>query len=60
MRNGLLVIGYLLAFFIVVAIRDALPDNDWVIALVSAGLLIGGLAVWLYVARNQRPDEPVS
>lgn len=60
MRNGLLVMGYLLAFFVVVAIRDALPDNDWVVALVAAGLLISGLAVWIYVARNQRPDEPVS
>ncbi|WP_158665559.1 hypothetical protein [Pontimonas salivibrio] len=55
-RNRILVFGYLMVFFVVVQTRDALPENDWVIALVATALLTLGLILWVYVARH--PPHP--
>ncbi|MDR9397178.1 hypothetical protein [Pontimonas sp.] len=57
MRNRILVFAYLVAFFLVVQTRDALPDNDWVVAFVATALLTLGLALWVFVARNPPPDQ---
>lgn len=56
-RNRVLVLGYLAVFFIVVQTRDALPENDWLVALVAAALMSLGLLLWVFVAQNPPPRQ---
>ena len=62
MRNGLLVIGYMIAFALIVYTYDSWSDDELVVTGVVAAFLFTGLALWVFVAQQHRrpPDDPSS
>lgn len=59
MRNGLLVIGYMIVFAIMVFSYESWNDNELVVMGVVAAFLFTGLALWVFVAQKHRnpPEE---
>ena len=48
MRNRWILLGYLSLFFVVVSFYDAYKQNDLLVILAAAVILIGGLAAWIW------------
>lgn len=57
MRNGLLVIAYMIVFAIMVFSYESWSDNELVVMGVVAAFLFTGLALWLFVAQKHRPPR---
>jgi hypothetical protein len=55
MRNGLLVIAYMVVFALMVFSYEAWADDDLVVIAVVAAFLFTGLALWVFVAQKHRP-----
>jgi len=54
MRNGLLVISYLVVFALMVFSYESWSDDNLVVTAVVAVFLFAGLALWVYVAQKFR------
>ena len=48
MRNRWILLGYLALFFGVVALYDSYKDNDLLVILAAAIILITGLIAWVW------------
>ena len=48
MRNRYILIGYLVLFALVVGFYDSYRDNDLLVVLAAATILITGLAAWVW------------
>ena len=57
MRNGLLVIAYMIVFAIMVFSYESWNDNELVVMGVVAAFLFAGLALWVFVAQKHRPPR---
>ncbi len=57
MRNGLLVLAYLVVFAVIVFSYDTWADDDLVVIGVVAAFLFTGLALWVFVAQKHRPPR---
>jgi ABC-type nickel/cobalt efflux system permease component RcnA len=57
MRNGLLVIAYMIVFAIMVFSYESWSDNELVVMGVVAAFLFTGLALWVFVAQKHRPPR---
>jgi hypothetical protein len=57
MRNRWILIGYLSLFFVVVSLYDAYKQNDLLVILAAAIILIGGLAAWIWSVQPKKGDE---
>jgi len=54
MRNGLLVIAYMVVFALMVFSYESWSDDNLVVTAVVAFFLFAGLALWVYVAQKFR------
>jgi len=54
MRNGLLVIAYMVVFALMVFSYESWSDDNLVVTAVVAVFLFAGLALWVYVAQKFR------
>ena len=54
MRNGLLVIAYMVVFALMVFSYESWSDDNLVVTVVVAVFLFAGLALWVYVAQKFR------
>jgi general stress protein CsbA len=57
MRNRWILLGYLSLFFIVVSLYDAYQENELLVILAAAIILIGGLAAWLWSVQPKKGDQ---
>lgn len=57
MRNRWILLGYLSLFFVVVSLYDAYKENDLLVILAAAVILIGGLAAWIWSVQPKKPDQ---
>lgn len=57
MRNRWILIGYLSLFFVVVGLYDSYKDNDLLVVLAAATLLITGLLAWIWSVQPKKPDR---
>jgi uncharacterized membrane protein YqjE len=57
MRNRWILLGYLSLFFVVVSLYDAYRDNDLLVILAAAIILIGGLAAWIWSVQPKKGDQ---
>jgi hypothetical protein len=57
MRNRWILLGYLSLFFVVVGLYDAYKQNDLLVILAAAVILIGGLAAWIWSVQPKKPDQ---
>lgn len=48
MRNRWILLGYLALFFAVVGLYDSYKDNDLLVVLAAAILLVTGLLAWVW------------
>ena len=48
MRNRWILLAYLGLFFVVVSFYDSYKDNDLLVILAAAIILVGGLAAWVW------------
>lgn len=55
MRNGLLVIAYMVVFALMVFSYESWADDELVVTGVVAAFLFTGLALWVFVAQKHRP-----
>ena len=54
MRNGLLVIAYMVIFALMVFSYESWSDDDLVVTAVVAVFLFTGLALWVFVSQKYR------
>jgi hypothetical protein len=54
MRNRWILIGYLALFFGVVSLYDSFKDNNFLVFLAVAIILIAGLLAWVW---SVQPDK---
>lgn len=54
MRNGLLVIGYMVVFALIVYTYDSWAEDELVVTAVVGMFLLAGLALWVFVAQKFR------
>jgi O-antigen ligase len=57
MRNRWILLGYLVLFFLVISSYDAYKENDLLVILAAAIILIGGLAAWIWSVQPRKGDE---
>jgi hypothetical protein len=57
MRNRWILLGYLALFFLVVSFYDSYKQNDLLVILAAAVILIGGLAAWLWSVQPKKGDD---
>jgi hypothetical protein len=57
MRNRWILIGYLSIFFVVVGLYDTYKDNELLVVLAAATILITGLAAWIWSIQPNKPDQ---
>jgi uncharacterized membrane protein YqjE len=57
MLNRWILLGYLSLFFVVVSLYDAYRDNDLLVILAAAIILIGGLAAWIWSVQPKKGDQ---
>jgi uncharacterized membrane protein YqjE len=57
MRNRWILLGYLSLFFVVVSLYDAYKQNDLLVILAAAVILIGGLAAWIWSVQPRKGDR---
>lgn len=48
MRNRNILIGYLVLFALVVGLYDSYKENDLLVVLAAAIILVAGLAAWVW------------
>jgi O-antigen ligase len=56
MRNRWILLGYLVLFFLVISSYDAYKENDLLVILAAAIILIGGLAAWIWSVQPRKGD----
>lgn len=57
MRNRWILLGYLALFFLVVGLYDSYKDNDLLVVIAAAALLIIGLLAWIWSVQPKKPDQ---
>jgi hypothetical protein len=57
MRNRWILLGYLILFFVVVSFYDAYKQNDLLVILAAAVILIGGLAAWIWSIQPNKDNK---
>jgi uncharacterized membrane protein YqjE len=57
MRNRWILLGYLSLFFVVVSLYDSYKDNDLLVILAAAVVLITGLLAWIWSVQPKKPDQ---
>jgi uncharacterized membrane protein YqjE len=57
MRNRWILLGYLSLFFVVVSFYDAYKQNDLLVILAAAVILIGGLAAWIWSIQPNKDNK---
>lgn len=57
MRNRWILLGYLSLFFVVVGLYDSYKDNDLLVVIAAAVLLIIGLLAWIWSVQPKKPDK---
>ena len=57
MRNRWILLGYLSLFFVVVSLYDAYRENDLLVILAAAIILIGGLAAWIWSVQPKKGNQ---
>lgn len=57
MRNRWILFGYLSLFFVVVGLFDSYKDNDLLVVIAAAVLLITGLLAWIWSVQPKKPDQ---
>jgi hypothetical protein len=57
MRNRWILLGYLSLFFVVVSLYDAYKQNDLLVILAAAIILIGGMGAWIWSIQPNKPDQ---
>jgi hypothetical protein len=57
MRNRWILLGYLVLFFLVISSYDSYKQNDLLVILAAAIILIGGLAAWIWSVQPRKGDE---
>jgi uncharacterized membrane protein YqjE len=57
MRNRLILLGYLALFFVVVSLYDSYKDNELLVILAAAIILITGLIAWVWSIQPGKEDK---
>jgi hypothetical protein len=57
MRNRWILIGYLALFFGVMSLYDTYKDNDLVVILAAAIILITGLLAWVWSIQPNKDSK---
>jgi hypothetical protein len=57
MTNRWILLGYLALFFLVVSFYDSYKQNDLLVILAAAVILVGGLAAWLWSVQPKKGDD---
>jgi hypothetical protein len=57
MRNRWILLGYLSLFFVVVSLYDAYKQNDLLVILAAAIILIGGMGAWIWSIQPKKGDQ---
>jgi hypothetical protein len=57
MRNRLILLGYLALFFGVVSLYDSYKDNELLVILAAAIILITGLIAWVWSIQPGKEDK---
>jgi hypothetical protein len=57
MRNRLILLGYLALFFGVVSLYDSYKDNELLVILAAAVILITGLIAWVWSIQPGKEDK---
>jgi uncharacterized membrane protein HdeD (DUF308 family) len=57
MRNRWILLGYLALFFGVVALYDSYKDNELLVILAAAIILITGLLAWVWSIQPKKDKE---
>jgi hypothetical protein len=57
MRNRWILIGYLSIFFVVVSLYDTYKDNELLVVLAAATVLITGMAAWVWSIQPKKGDQ---
>jgi len=57
MRNRWILLGYLALFFGVVSLYDSYKDNELLVILAAAVILITGLIAWVWSIQPGKEDK---
>jgi hypothetical protein len=57
MRNRWILLGYLSLFFVVVSSYEAYKENDLLVILAAAIILIGGMGAWIWSIQPKKGDQ---
>jgi hypothetical protein len=57
MRNRWILLGYLSLFFVVVSLYDAYKENDLLVILAAAIILIGGMGAWIWSIQPNKDNK---
>jgi membrane protein DedA with SNARE-associated domain len=57
MRNRWILLGYLGVFFVAVSLYDTYKENQLLVVLAAATILITGLAAWIWSVQPKKPDQ---
>jgi len=57
MRNRWILLGYLSLFFVVVSLYDAYKQNDLLVILAAAIILIGRMGAWIWSIQPKKGDQ---
>ena len=57
MRNRWILLGYLSLFFVVASLYYAYRENDLLVILAAAIILVGGLAAWILSVQPKKGDQ---
>jgi hypothetical protein len=57
MRNRWILLGYLSLFFVVVSLYDAYKQNDLLVILAAAIILIAGMGAWIWSIQPKKGDQ---
>ena len=57
MRNRWILLGYLSLFFVVVSLYDAYKQNDLLVILAAAIILISGMGAWIWSIQPKKGDQ---
>jgi hypothetical protein len=57
MRNRWILLGYLSLFFVVVSLYDTYKQNDLLVILAAAIILIGGMGAWIWSIQPKKGDQ---
>lgn len=57
MRNRNILLAYLAVFFLMVSFQDAYLENQLLVILAAAIILVGGLGAWLWSVQPRKDDK---